>query len=81
MDYQQIYELHLQLLQIYETTGPAPSPYQNQIQHFKNQMKHAEDMVQQIFVLNQIIKIHEQARETCVDWCSDTYFSHSLKNG
>lgn len=33
-----------------------------------------EDVIQKIFVLNQLIKTHEKGREQIVKWCSEEYF-------
>ncbi|SIR66801.1 hypothetical protein SAMN05421578_1302 [Paenibacillus macquariensis] len=33
-----------------------------------------EDIVQRIFVMNQLIKIYERSRESKIKWCSDLYF-------
>ncbi|KJD44174.1 hypothetical protein [Paenibacillus terrae] len=35
----------------------------------------SENIVQKIFVLNQLIKIYEKNREPKIKWCSETYYS------
>jgi len=38
----------------------------------------AEDNVQRIFILNQLLKIHERTREVLVKKCADQYFLRDL---
>lgn len=38
----------------------------------------AEDSVQRIFVLNQLLKIHEKTREVLVNSCAGRYFSSDI---
>lgn len=76
MSYLDIYELHLQVLKIYEKQTRYPLLEQNKINYFKRQMNFfAEDTAQRIFVLNQILNIYESHRQTLVKSCSDQYFS------
>lgn len=76
MSYPDVYELHLQVLAMYEKQTKYPLPEQNKINYFKRQMNFfAEDIVQRIFVLNQILNIYESHRLTLVKSCSDQYFS------
>ncbi|ETT47082.1 hypothetical protein C162_18380 [Paenibacillus sp. FSL R7-269] len=75
MNYSQIYELHIQLLKGYAShKRKGESPYQREINYYRNQLRFAEDIVQRIFVLNQLVKIHEKERENMIRWCSETYF-------
>lgn len=75
MTYEDIYNLHFQLLKIYEDNEKVPTPYQSEIDHFKRQLNlFTEDIVQRIFVLNQILKIYEKNRQTKIKWCSEMYF-------
>ncbi|MDQ0195531.1 hypothetical protein J2T20_003918 [Paenibacillus wynnii] len=60
--YKEVYEIHNQLLHINEKREKHQGPYQNQINYFKRQFFFTEDIVQRIFVLNQLIKIHEKRR-------------------
>lgn len=83
MKYSDIYELHLQIFQAYEIQTKHPFPEQTKIDYFKRQLNiFAEDIVQRIFVLNQLIKIYEENRITLVNGCKKQYFSlkSSLKN-
>lgn len=57
---QEIYDLHIQLLHTYEKYGENQGLYQREIKHFKRQL----------FMLHQLIKIHERSREQLVKWCS-----------
>ncbi|WP_336101222.1 hypothetical protein [Paenibacillus phytohabitans] len=72
--YKEIFDLHVQLLRIYEKNENYQGPYQKQINYFKRQLFLTEDIVQRIFVLNQLIKIHEKGREENVKWCAEEYF-------
>jgi len=72
--YKEIYDLHIQLLHVYENNEKYQGPYQTQINYFKRQFFIAEDIVQRIFVLNQLIKIHEKSRELKIKRCSEEYF-------
>lgn len=75
MSYEDIYKLHFQLLKIYEENEKNSSPYQPEIDNFKRQLNlFSEDIVQRIFVMNQLIKIYEKSRESQIKWCSDLYF-------
>jgi len=75
MSYEDIYKLHFQLLKIYEENAKHSSPYQSEIDNFKRQLNlFSEDIVQRIFVMNQLIKIYEKSRESKIKWCSDLYF-------
>ncbi|MNO50093.1 hypothetical protein D3C76_404590 [compost metagenome] len=74
MTYKEIYDLHIQLLHVYENSVKHQGLYQKQIIYFKRQFFIAEDIVQRIFVLNQLIKIHEKSREIKIKWCSEEYF-------
>ncbi|SIR69852.1 hypothetical protein SAMN05421578_1366 [Paenibacillus macquariensis] len=61
MIYEEICKLHFQLLKIYEKNETNPTPYQTEINNFNRQLNlFSEDIVQRIFVLNQIIKIYER---------------------
>ncbi len=74
MTYKEVYDLHIQLLHIYGKSEKHQGPYQNQINYFKRQFFFTEDIVQRIFVLNQLIKIHEKRREQIIKGCSEKYF-------
>ncbi|CAH1057606.1 hypothetical protein [Paenibacillus pseudetheri] len=79
MNYDDVYRLHLQLLSIYEKNERYSSSHQQQISYYKKQFfMFAEDNVQRIFVLNQLLKIHEKTREVLVDSCADRYFSKEV---
>ncbi|MEK4290409.1 hypothetical protein [Paenibacillus sp. FSL P4-0502] len=71
MTYKEIYDLHIQLLYVYEK---RQGPYQKQLNYFKGQFFIADDIVQRIFVLNQLLKIHEKNRRFMIKWCSEEYF-------
>ena len=76
MNYEDVYKLHLQLLSIYEKNQRYSGPHQRQIDYYKRQLfMFAEDNVQRVFVLNQLLKIHEKTREMLVSSCADRYFS------
>lgn len=75
MTYKEVYDLHVQLLHSYEKYEKHQGPYQSQIDFFKRQFFLTEDIVQQIFVLNQLIKIHEKRREQIIKCCSEKYFN------
>ncbi|CAH1057234.1 hypothetical protein PAECIP111894_03392 [Paenibacillus pseudetheri] len=49
MTYKEIYDLHIQLLHVYENNEKHQGPYQKQIIYFKRQFFIAEDIVQRIF--------------------------------
>lgn len=70
--YKEIFDL--QLLHIYEKNEMHQGVNQKQINYFKKQLLLTEDIVQRIFVLNQLMKIHELEREQFVKWCSEEYF-------
>ncbi|MNC32590.1 hypothetical protein D3C76_380770 [compost metagenome] len=79
MNYDDIYQLHLQLLSIYEKNERYSRADQKQIDYYKKQLfMFAEDNVQRIFVLNQLLKIHEKTREVLVNSCADRYFSRDI---
>ncbi|OKP97678.1 hypothetical protein A3849_14315 [Paenibacillus sp. P46E] len=59
MSYKEIYDFHVQLLHTYEKNEKHQGPYQRDIDYFKRQFFLTEDVVQKIFVLNQLVKIHE----------------------
>lgn len=76
MNYSEIYDLHLQLLKAYSALNSGEySAYQQEIDYYTNQLRFAEDRVQRIFVLNQLVKIHEKERGDLIRWCSETYFN------
>lgn len=76
MNYSEVYDLHLQLLRAYSALNNEEySAYQAEIDYYTNQLRFAEDMVQRIFVLNQLVKIHEKERDDLIRWCSETYFN------
>ncbi|ASA24284.1 hypothetical protein [Paenibacillus donghaensis] len=76
MNYDDVYKLHLQLLSIYERKERYSRNHQMQIDYYKKQLfMFTEDNVQRIFVLNQLLKIHEKTREDIVNRCADHYFS------
>ena len=74
MSYKEIYDLHVQLLHTYEKHEKHQGSYQREINYFKRQFFLTEDVVQKIFVLNQLLKIHEKERAQIVKWCSEKYF-------
>lgn len=76
MNYEEVYKLHLQLLSVYEKNARYSGGRQQQLNYYKNQLfMFAEDNVQRIFVLNQLLKIHEKTRGILVSNCADRYFS------
>lgn len=76
MNYSEVYELHLLLLRAYSALNNEEySAYQSEIDYYTNQLRFAEDVVQRIFVLNQLVKIHEKERDDLIRWCSETYFN------
>lgn len=74
MRYKEIFDLHVQLLHVYENNEKYQGPYQTQINYYKRQFFIAEDIVQRIFVLNQLLKIYEKSRAFKIKWCSEEYF-------
>ncbi|WP_313640564.1 hypothetical protein [Paenibacillus sp.] len=79
MNYKDVYKLQLQLLSIYEKNERYSAPYQKQINYYKRQLYlFAEDNVQRIFVLNQLLKIHEKTRAMLVNSCAEYYFSKEV---
>lgn len=81
MEYKNVYELHLQLLSIYEKNTKYSGTDQSQINYYKRQLfMFAEDNVQRIFVINQLLKIYEENREVLVKSCADQYFSRGVFN-
>lgn len=79
MTYKELYDLHIQLLHIYENSEEHQGgSYQNQINYFKRQFFFTEDIVQPIFVLNQLINIHEKRREQITKCCSEEYFQRGI---
>ncbi|WP_339173114.1 hypothetical protein NSQ55_10660 [Paenibacillus sp. FSL H7-0943] len=75
MNYDDVYKLHLQLLSVYEKNERYSASYQQQINYYKRQLfMFTEDNVQRIFVLNQLLKIHEKTRALLVNRCADHYF-------
>ncbi|OMD60664.1 hypothetical protein BSK62_25225 [Paenibacillus odorifer] len=79
MNYDDVYKLHLQLLSIYEKSERYSRNHQMQIDYYKKQLfMFAEDNVQRIFVLNQLLKIHEKTREDLVNCCANHYFSKDI---
>ena len=79
MDYDDVYKLHLQLLSIYEKNERYSGSNQRQINYYKQQLfMFAEDNVQRIFVLNQLLKIHGNTRKALVDNCAERYFSKDI---
>lgn len=75
MNYSEIYNLHMELLKTYASNKKEGySSNQTEINYYRNQLRFAEDMVQRIFVLNQLVKLHEQDRESMIRWCSEAYF-------
>lgn len=59
MTYKDVYDLHIQLLHIYEKNEKYQGAHQKKINYFKRQFFMTEDIVQKIFVLNQLIKIYD----------------------
>ncbi|MGZ0041360.1 hypothetical protein [Paenibacillus ottowii] len=71
-----VYQLHLQLLDVYEKNQISPSPYCKEINYYHRQLNFfCENTMQRIFVLNQLIKIHEKSRNLQIQRCSDEYYS------
>ncbi|CAM4449428.1 hypothetical protein [Paenibacillus typhae] len=82
MNDEEVYRLHLQLLNVYEKSIRPSGANQRQIDHYKQQLfMYAEDSVQRIFVLNQLLKLHEDSREYLVKDCADRYFSRDHYEG
>ncbi|UQZ33397.1 hypothetical protein C2I18_07395 [Paenibacillus sp. PK3_47] len=76
MDYSRIYDFHIQLLGSYASyESKSSSPYQKEINYYINQLRFTEDIVQRIFVLNQLVKIYENERENLIKSCSEDYFT------
>ncbi|OME71508.1 hypothetical protein BSK65_10735 [Paenibacillus odorifer] len=75
MTYKDVYDLYIQLLHIYEKNEKYQGAYQKKIDYYKRQFFLTEDIVQKIFVLNQLIKIYEEKRGRIVQCCSEEYFS------
>lgn len=75
MGYKEIYDLHVQLLHTYEKNKHYQVQYQREVNYFKRQFFMTEDVVQKIFVLNQLVNIQEKERAQVVKWCSDKYFN------
>ncbi|MEE4570749.1 hypothetical protein V2U94_24340 [Paenibacillus polymyxa] len=84
INYKEIYNLHIQLLDVYERNQKERHPYQKDINFYNRQLNFfCENIVQKIFVLNQLIKIYEKNREPQIKWCSEIYYAKShedLKN-
>jgi hypothetical protein len=74
MGYLEIYKLHLQLIQTYKDHERRISPFKTQRDYYRDQLLLTEDIAQRIFVINQIVTIHEKERANLIQWCSDTYF-------
>ncbi|AET57182.1 hypothetical protein HPL003_01990 [Paenibacillus terrae HPL-003] len=75
INYKDIYNLHIQLLDVYERNQKDRHPYQKDINFYYRQLNFfSENIVQKIFVLNQLIKIYEKNREPQIKWCSETYY-------
>ncbi|MEK5034926.1 hypothetical protein MKY96_26075 [Paenibacillus sp. FSL R7-0302] len=74
LSYKEIFDLHVHLLSIYEKNKKSPSPYEREINYYRKQYYIAKDIVQKIFVLNQLILIYEKSREAQIRWCSESYF-------
>ncbi|WP_342565428.1 hypothetical protein NST84_09975 [Paenibacillus sp. FSL R7-0345] len=82
MNDEEVYRLHLQLLNVYEKSIRPSGASQRQIDYYKQQLfMYAEDNVQRIFVLNQLLKLHEDSREFLVKDCADRYFSRDQDEG
>lgn len=65
MNYENVYELHLQLLKVYEKNTKHSGAYESQINYYKRQLFiFAEDNVQRIFVINQLLKIYEKIEKS-----------------
>ncbi len=75
MTYKDVYDLHVQLLHTYEKHEKHQGPYQREINYFRRQFFLTEDIVQRIFVLNQLIMKHEKNRELLIKYCSEKYFN------
>jgi len=73
--YKEVYDFHMQLLLIYEKNQNSSNLYQREINYYKRQFYIAEDIVQRIFVLNQLIILHEKSRSEQIKWCSEEYFN------
>lgn len=79
MNYDDVYKLHIELLKLYEKNERYSGPYQREINYYKRQLyMFAEDNVQRIFVLNQLLKIHENTRKILVDGCAKQYFARDF---
>ncbi|AIQ46337.1 hypothetical protein R70723_10965 [Paenibacillus sp. FSL R7-0273] len=75
MNEEETYKLHLQLLSVYEKNVRPSGPNQRQLDYYKQQLfMYAEDKVQRIFVLNQLLNLHETSRRHLVKDCADRYF-------
>ncbi|ADM71988.2 hypothetical protein GMA19_04216 [Paenibacillus polymyxa E681] len=79
MNDEDFYKLHLQLLSIYEKNKQCSGAYQKKTDYYKKQLSmFAENNVQRVFVLNQLLKIHEKNREALVSSCADRYFLRDI---
>lgn len=74
MGYLDIYKLHQHLIRTYSEHERCTSPFKSQMNYYWNQLLVTEDIAQRIFVMNQIVKIHEKERANLIQWCSETYF-------
>lgn len=76
----ELYNLHIQLLDVYEKNKKGSNLYQKDIHFYNRQLGFfCENAVQRIFVLNQLIKLYEKDREFLIKGCSDAYFANSYK--
>lgn len=81
MGFMEIYKLHLDLVETYKEHKRCNSPFDTQRNYYRDQLLFTKDVAQRVFVLNQIVKLHEKERENLIQWCSETYFKRmSNKN-
>ncbi|NOU80342.1 hypothetical protein GC101_15840 [Paenibacillus sp. LMG 31459] len=81
MTHKELYDLHMQLLFDYEKYNNCLSSNQRDINYYKQQFFIAQDIVQRIFVLNQLLNLHEKSRAQHIKWCSGGYFGKNITEG
>lgn len=78
MTYKEIHDLHVQLLSIYKKNQKSYDPYQKEIDYFNRQFYIAKDIVQRIFVMNQLVILYEKSRAEQVKYCLEKYFNRNI---
>ncbi|TKH41508.1 hypothetical protein C1I60_19340 [Paenibacillus terrae] len=81
INHNELYKLHIQLLEVYEKSRNGSRLFQKEIHFYNRQLGlFSENIVQKIFVLNQLIKIYEKDREFQIKGCSDAYYAKTYKD-